>query len=146
MASEFGVGAVAAGEGRGHWWRNRGVHRCSGSERVSSSVSRLLPRSKESQHGIIEIAGVSTTTPAVRPRRNGYKHDDKLPPRPYLPPREIFHLPVNIHSVPGTNPGDRRKSGRADHWRRGAMYQRYSGYCTMRTPIQILCPANLQDT
>jgi hypothetical protein len=115
---------VAAGEGRGHWWRNRGVHRCIGSERVSSIVPRLLPRSKESRCGITEVAGVSTTTLAVRPCRNGYRHGDKLPLRPYLPPREIFHLPVNIHSVPGTNPDDRRKSERADHRRRGGLNPR----------------------
>jgi hypothetical protein len=79
---------MVTGKGRGHWWRNRGVHRCSGSERASSSVPRLLPCSKESRRGIIVVAGVSTTTPAVRPRRNGYRHSDKLPVQPYLPPRE----------------------------------------------------------
>jgi hypothetical protein len=128
---------VVAGEGRGHWWHNRGVHRCSGSERVSSSVPRLQPRSKESRCGIIEVAGVSTTTPAVRPRRNGYRHSDKLPLRPYLPPHEIFHLPVNTHSVPGTNPGDRRKSGRADHRRRGGLNPGiFQWHCTMENMIQ----------
>jgi hypothetical protein len=84
---QFWNGALAIGEEEDHWWRNRGVHLCSGSERVSLSVPRLLPRSEESllprseesRRGIIEIAEVSTTTPAVRPRRNGYRHNDKLP-------------------------------------------------------------------
>jgi hypothetical protein len=135
--SWIGVGAVGAGEGRGHWWRNRGVHRRSGSERVSSSVPRLLPRSKEPWRGITKVAGVSTMTPAVWPHHNGYRHGDKLPLRPYLPPREIFHLPVNIHSVPGTNPGDRRKSERVDHRRRGGLNPGiFQWHCTMEDLIQ----------
>jgi hypothetical protein len=110
---------------------------CSGSERVSSSVPWLLPHSKESRRGITEVAGVSTMTPAVRPRRNGYMHGDKLPLRPYLPPREIFHLPVNIHSVAGTNPGDRRKSGRTDNQRRGGLNPGiFQWHCTMEDLIQ----------
>jgi hypothetical protein len=128
---------VVAREGRCHWCRNCGVHQCSGSERVSSSVPRLLPRSKESRRGIIEVAGVSTMTPAVRPRRNGYRHGDKLPLRPYLPPREIFQLPVNIHSAPDTNPGDRRKSGRVDHRRRGGLNPGiFQWHCTTENLIQ----------
>jgi hypothetical protein len=117
---QFWNGALAVGEEEDHWWRNRGVHRCSGLERVSLSVLRLLPRSEESRRGINEVAGVSTTTPAVRPHRNSYRHGDKLPLRPHLLPREIFYLPVDIHCVPSTNHGDRRDSGRVDHrWRGG---------------------------
>jgi hypothetical protein len=128
---------VAAGEGRGHWWRNRGVHRCSGSERVSLSVPRLLPRSEESRRGIIEVAGVSMMTPAVRPRCKGYRHGDKLSLRPYLPPHDIFHLPVNIHSVPDTNPGDRRNSERADHRQRGTLNLLiFVWHCTIEDLIQ----------
>jgi hypothetical protein len=90
---QFWNGALAVGEEEDHWWLNRGVHRCSGSERVSLGVPPLLPRSEESRRGITEVAGVSTTTSAVRPRRNGYRHGDKLPlttsasPRDLLPPR-----------------------------------------------------------
>jgi hypothetical protein len=134
---QFWNGALAVGEEEDHWWRNRGVHQCSGSERVSLSVPRLLPRSEGSRRGIIEVTGVSTTTPAVRPRRNDYMHGDKLPLRPYLPPREIFHLPVNIHSMPGMNPGDRRKSGRVDHRRRGGLNPRiFQEHCTIEDLIQ----------
>jgi hypothetical protein len=118
---QFWNGSLAVGEEEDHWWRNRGVHRCSGSERVSLSVPRLLPHSEESRRGIIEITRVSTTTPAVRPRRNGYRHGDKLPLRPHLLPRKIFYLLVDIHCVPDTNYGNRRKSGRADHRRRGGL-------------------------
>jgi hypothetical protein len=118
---QFWNGALAVGEEEDHWWRNRGVHRFSCSERVSLSVPRLLPCSEESLRGIIEIAGVSTTTPAVRPRRNGYMHGDKLPLRPHLLPHKIFYLPVDIHCVPDTNHGDRRKSRCADYMRRGGL-------------------------
>jgi hypothetical protein len=121
---QFWNGALAVGEEEDHWWRNRGIHRCSGSERVSLGVPWLLPRSEESRRGIIEVAGVSTTTSAVRPRRKGYRHGDKLTLRPHLLPREIFYLPVDIHCVPGKNHGDRRKSGRADHRRRGGLNPR----------------------
>jgi hypothetical protein len=117
---QFWNGALAVGE-EDHWWRNRGVHRCSGSERVSLSVPRLLPRSEESRHGIIEVAGVSTTTLSVWPRRNDYRHGDKLPLRPHLLPRKIFYLPEDIHCVPITNHGDQRKSECADHRRRGGL-------------------------
>jgi hypothetical protein len=134
---QFWNGALAVGEEEDHWWRNRGVHRCSGSERVSLSVTRLLPRREGSRRGIIEVTRVSTTTPAVRPRRKDYRHGDKLPLRPYLPLCEIFHVPVNIHSVPDMNPSDRHKSGRADHRRRGGLNPGiFQWHCTIEDLIQ----------
>jgi hypothetical protein len=83
-------GALAAGEEEGHWWLSRGVHRCSGSEIVILGVPRLLPRSNESRHGITKVAGVSTTTPAVRPRRMATRVVDKLHPATQFAHHLIF--------------------------------------------------------
>jgi hypothetical protein len=98
--------------GRALAQKNHGIHRCNGSTIVLLSVPRSLPHSNKPRRGTIEVTGASTTTLAVRPRRNGYRRGDKPPSRPHLLPREIFYLPVDIHCVPGTNHGDRRESGR----------------------------------
>jgi hypothetical protein len=107
--------------GRALAQRIHGVHRRNGSKIVLLIVPRLLSHSNKPRRGTTEVTGVSTATPAVRPRRNGYRHGDKPPPRPHLLPREIFYLPVDIHCVPGTNHGDQRESGRVDHRRRGGL-------------------------
>jgi hypothetical protein len=95
-----------------HWWLSRGTRRCNGSKEVNLGVPRLLPCGKELRRGISKVAGVSTTTPAVRPRRTATGAGDKIPPRPNPLTREIFYLPVDIHCMPSTNHGDRRESER----------------------------------
>jgi hypothetical protein len=107
--------------GRALAQRRRGVHRRNGSKIIVLSVPRLLPHSNKPRCGTTEVTGVSTAISAVRPRRNGYRHGNKPPPRPYLLPCEIFYLPVDIHYVLGTNHGDRRESRRVDHRRQGGL-------------------------
>ena len=57
---------------------DRGVHRCNGSRIILLRVPRLLPHSNKLWHGATEVSGASMATLAVRPRRNGYRHGDKL--------------------------------------------------------------------
>jgi hypothetical protein len=57
---------------------DRGVHRCKGSRIILLRVPRLLPHSNKLRRGATEVTGASTTMLAVRPRRNGYRHGDKL--------------------------------------------------------------------
>jgi hypothetical protein len=105
-------GALAAGERGEHWWLYRGVHRCNSSKIVIMSVPRLLPRSNEPRRGVTEVTGVSTATPAVRPRRTATGTVVSFCREPIRVPTRSFYLPVNIHCVPSTNHGDRRESRR----------------------------------
>ena len=57
---------------------DRGVHRCNGARIILLRVPRLLPHSNKLRRGATEVTGASTATLAVRPRRNGYRHGDKL--------------------------------------------------------------------
>jgi hypothetical protein len=57
---------------------DRGVHRCNGSRIILLRVPRLLPHSNKVRCGATEVTGASMTTLVVRPRRNGYRHGDKL--------------------------------------------------------------------
>jgi hypothetical protein len=73
---------------------DRDVHRCNGSRIILLRVPRLLPHSNKLWRGTTEVTGASTTTLAVRPRHNGYRHGDKLqsaiksiPPWDILPSR-----------------------------------------------------------
>jgi hypothetical protein len=73
---------------------DRGVHRCNGSRIILLRVPRLLPRSNKLRRGATEVIGASTATLAVWPRRNGYRHGDRLqsaiksiPPWDFLPSR-----------------------------------------------------------
>jgi hypothetical protein len=96
---------LAAGEEEGHWWLNRGVHWCRGSEIVFLGMPRLLPHSKEPRHGITKVTGVSTMTPAVRPRRMATGAVDKLHPASKSAPLLIFspsrHYPARVqHESP----------------------------------------------
>jgi hypothetical protein len=82
-------------KGRALAQRICGVHRCNGSTIVLLSAPWSLSHSNKPQHGTTEVTGVSTVTPVVRPRRNGYRRGDKPllwpNPRPraiFLPPRE----------------------------------------------------------
>jgi hypothetical protein len=70
-----------------------GVHRRNGSTIVLLSAPQSLPHSNKPRHGITEVTGVSTVTPAVRPRRNGYRRGDKPLPRPNPRPCVIFLHP-----------------------------------------------------
>jgi hypothetical protein len=76
--------------GRALAQRIRGVHRCNSSTIVLLSVPQSLPHSNKPQRGTTEVTGVSTATPAVRPRRNGYRRGDKPLLRPNPRPRAIF--------------------------------------------------------
>jgi hypothetical protein len=71
----------------------RGVHRRNGSTIVLLSAPQSLPHSNKPRCGTTEVTGVSTATPAVWPRRNGYRRGDKPLPRPNPCPRAIFLLP-----------------------------------------------------
>jgi hypothetical protein len=86
---------LAAGE-EGHWWLSCGVHRCNSSEMVSLGVPWLLLRSKEPQRGIIKVAGVSMTTPVVRPHRTAIGAVDKLHPATKSAPPPI-HSPARYY-------------------------------------------------
>jgi hypothetical protein len=55
-----------------------GVHRCNGSGIILLKVPRWLPHSNKLRRGATEVTGASMATLAVRPRRNGYRHGDKL--------------------------------------------------------------------
>jgi hypothetical protein len=135
--------------GRALAQRRSGVHRRNGSKIVLLSVPRLLPHSNKPQCGTTEVTGVSMAIPAVWPRRNGYRHGDKPPSRPYLLPCEIFYLPVDIHYVPDTNHGDWCESGHADHRRRGGLNPGIFRYCTIRelfrAPDSMVCSALFSD-
>jgi hypothetical protein len=129
--------------GRALAQRRCGIHRRNGSKIVLLSVPWLLPHSNKPRRGTTEVTGVSTIIPAVRPRRNGYRRGDKPPPRPHLLPCEIFYLPVDIHCVPGTNPGARITGGEGD-WTQGYFY-----YCAIgesfRAPDSTVCSALISN-
>jgi hypothetical protein len=81
--------------GRALAQRIRGIHRRNGSTIVLLSVPHSLTHSNKPWRGTTEVTGVSTATPVVQPRHNGYRHSDKPLPRPnprpcaiFLPPRE----------------------------------------------------------
>jgi hypothetical protein len=57
---------------------DRGVLRCNGSRIILLRVPRVQPHSNKLRRGATEVTGASTATLAVRPRRNGYRHGDKL--------------------------------------------------------------------
>jgi hypothetical protein len=79
--------------GRALAQRTRGVHRRNVSTIVLLSVPRSLPHSNKPRRGTTEVTGVSMATPAVRPRRNGYRRGDKPLLRPNPRPRAIFLPP-----------------------------------------------------
>jgi hypothetical protein len=74
-------------------WLSRGARRCNSSKEVNLGMPRLQPCGKELRCGISKVVGVSTTTPAVRPRRTTIGAGDKLRPRPNSLSHEIFLLP-----------------------------------------------------
>jgi hypothetical protein len=102
-------------------WLNRGIHRCNGLRIVILSVPRLLPHSSEARHGITEVTGVSTATPAVRPCRTATGAVISFRRDQIRAPTRSFYLPEDIHCVTSTNHGDRCESERAGHRRRGGL-------------------------
>jgi hypothetical protein len=141
---------LAAREDEGHWWLSRGVHRCSGSEMVCLGVPRLLLRSKEPRCGIIEVAGVSKTTLAVRPRRTAIDAMDKLHPATKSAPLRSFHPPGTILPESSTNRHDQRESLRRGHRQRGGLNLRsFCGHCTIRmtfrAPDRAVCSARISN-
>jgi hypothetical protein len=57
---------------------DRGVHRCNGARIILLRVPQLLQRSNKLWRGATRVTGASTATLAVWPRRDGYRHGDKL--------------------------------------------------------------------
>jgi hypothetical protein len=57
---------------------DRGVRRCNGPKTILLRVPPLLPHSNKLRRGATKVTGASTATLAVCPRRNGYRHGDKL--------------------------------------------------------------------
>jgi hypothetical protein len=141
---------LAAGEEEGHWWLSRGVHRCSGSEMVSLGMPRLLPRSKEPRCGIIEVAGVSTTTLAVWPRRTATSAVDKLHPATKSAPLLIFspsrHYPARVQHE---SPRSARILAQRSPVARGTEHKIFLRHCTMRTtfraPDRVVCSAQISN-
>jgi hypothetical protein len=114
--------------GRAMAQRIRGVHRCNGSTIVLLSAPRSLPHSNKPRRGTTEVTRVSTATPAVRPRRNGYMRGDKPLSRPNPRPRAIF-LPPREYPRRAKNESRRpaRITGGEGDWILG-----YFRYCTIR--------------
>jgi hypothetical protein len=112
---------MAARERGEHWWLNRGVYRCNGSRIVILSVPRLLPHNSEPRRGITEVTGVSTATPADRPRRTATGVVISFRLDQIHSPARSFYLPVDIHCLPRTNHDDWHESERAGYRRRGGL-------------------------
>jgi hypothetical protein len=137
-----------AGEEEGHWWLMCGVHRCSGLEMVSLGVPWLLPRSKEPRRGIIEVAEISTMTPAVRLRRTTTGAVDKLHPTTKSAPLLIFspsrHYPARVQHE---SPRSARILARRSPAARGTEPEIFLRHCTIRTtfraPDRAVCSAQI---
>jgi hypothetical protein len=85
-----------------------GVHRCNSLGIILLKVPWWLPHSNKLWRGATEVTRASTATLAVRQRRNGYRHGDKLQSAiKSIPPRDL--LPSHGYPLLAKHESRRRK-------------------------------------